>query len=152
MNSAIHPYPWIEFPIECWFYLLPMSIFHLAAFLIGVGVIAALALKQPGSFRRRIARLALFLTLLLILGSLANGLWSCMIWGRLYYSTDYVFDFMPVWPITQGFIDAPFGSERGKLLGVTFIQLQLVWLLFALGTWACTVVFYRAILRRTGRA
>ena len=63
---------------------------------------------------------------------------SCLIWDRLYDSTDYVFDFMPFWPITRGVVDSPWGDERGRLLGVSLFQLLLVWLLFAAGTWGAT--------------
>jgi hypothetical protein len=148
MNPTIHPHSWSEFPAECLYYLVPMSVAHLAVFAIGVVVVAALAIKQPGTFRRRVGRLGLFLALLLIAGSLINGLWSCTVWGRLYYSTDYVFDFTPVWPITQQVIDMPFGDQRGQLFGVTLTQLQMIWLLFALGTWGVTALSYRAVHRR----
>lgn len=81
----------------------------------------------------------MFLALLLVVGALVNGLWSCLIWGRLYWSTDYVFDFSPFWPITQSVIDAQFGNLRGALFGVTIRELQAVWLLFALVAWGATV-------------
>jgi hypothetical protein len=90
----------------------------------------------------------LFLGLLLVVGSIANGLWSCLVWGRFYFSTDYVFDFSPFWPITQKVIDAPFGEMRGQLFGVSLFQLQLVWLLFATGTWTVSILLYRLICRR----
>lgn len=73
-------------------------------------------------------------------------------WGRLYYSTDYVFDFSPVWPITQRIIDMPFGEQRGQLFGVTLVQLQLVWLTFALGTWGVTAFFYKAMHQKLSPA
>jgi hypothetical protein len=90
----------------------------------------------------------LFVGLLLVVGSVANGLWSCLVWGRLYFSTDYVFDFSPFWPITQKVIDAPFGDMCGQLFGVSLLQLQLVWLLFAVVTWTATILLYRLISRR----
>ena len=125
-----------------------MGVLHLTAFVVGCFVIAAVAIRQRGTFLRRAGRFGLFVGLLLIVGSLANGLWSCLVWGRLYFSTDYVFDFSPLWPITQKVIDAPFGDMRGQLLGVSLFQLQLVWLLFAVGTCAITIVLYRLICRR----
>ena len=112
-------------------YFALMGVLHLAMFAVGCLILGALAIRQRGTFLRRVGRLGLFLGLLLIVGSIFNGLWSCLIWGRLYFSTDYVFDFSPFWPITQKVIDAPFGDMRGELFGVSLFQLQLVWLLFA---------------------
>jgi hypothetical protein len=61
---------------------------------------------------------------------------------------DYVFDFRPFWPITQRVIDAPWGEEHGRLLGISLFQLQAVWLLFAGGTWTVTIFLYRIVRRR----
>jgi hypothetical protein len=125
-----------------------MGILHLVLFAVGCLIFAILAIRKRGRFLRRVGRLGLFLGLLLLVGSVANGLWSCLVWGRLYYSTDYVFDFSAFWPITQWTIDAPFGTERGQLLGVSLFQVQLVWLLFAAGTWTATILLYRFICKR----
>lgn len=147
--NAFHPYPWIEFPAECMGYFTLMGLVHLVCFVIGCLVLAALAIRQRGTFFRRVRRFALFIGLLLVVGSVSNGFWSCSIWGRLYFSTDYVFDFTPFWPITQRVIDAPFGDMRGQLLGVSLFQLQLVWLLFAAGTWTAAILLYRLICKRS---
>jgi hypothetical protein len=144
---TFHPYSWSEFPTECLLYFALMGVLHLAAFLVGCLVLAALAIKQRGTFLRRAGCLGLFLGLLLMVGSIFNGVWSCVIWGRLYFSTDYVFDFSPFWPITQSVIDAPFGDMRGQLLGASLFQLQVVWLLFAAGTWTVSILLYRFIRR-----
>ena len=146
--SNIHPYSWSEFPAECMYYFMLMGLLHLALFVVGCLALAALATRHRGTFLRRASRLGLFLGLLLVIGSAANGLWSCLVWGRLYFSTDYVFDFSAFWPITQKTIDAPFGDMRGQLLGVSLFQLQVVWLLFAAATWAATTLLYRLICRR----
>ena len=150
MSASFHPtpIPWSEFPAECFWYLLPMSVLHLAAFVIGCVVLVVWPRRAPGVLIRRIGRFALFTILFLLVGSLFNGLWSCLIWDRLYDSTDYVFDFMPFWPITQSVIDAPWGDERGRLLGVSLFQLQLVWFAFAASTWLITIIFYRIFSRR----
>jgi hypothetical protein len=146
--NPIRPYAWSAFPLECILYFMLMGLLHLALFGIGCGVFAALAIRSRGTFLRRVGRLGLFLGLLLVVGSVANGLWSCVIWGRLYFSTDYVFDFSPFWPITQSMIDFSFGGMRGQLLEVSLFQLQLVWLLFAVGTWTVSILLYRLIRRR----
>jgi hypothetical protein len=149
MSVAFHPtpIPWSEFPAECCWYLMPMSVVHLAMFIIGCSVLVVLPWSQPGTLLRRIGRFGLFIGLLLVIGSLFSGLWSCLVWDRLYDSTDYVFDFVPFWPITQSMIDKQWGDERGQLLGVSLFQLQLVWLFFAVCTWGATIFLYRMVRR-----
>lgn len=134
--------------MECLFYFVPLSVVHIVAFIVGSFVIAAFSWRQRSILIGRIQRFGLFLALLLVVGSLFNGVWSCSVLGRLYYSTDYVLDFTPFWPITQRVIDMPFGDQRGQLFGVTLMQLNMVWLLFALGTYAVTVLLYRAVQQR----
>jgi hypothetical protein len=146
--NAIKPTPWIEFPGECMIYFVLMGILHLAVYVAGCLGLAVLAVRQRGTFFRRAGKFGLFTLLLLAAGSLANGVWSCLIWGRLYFSTDYVMDFFPFWPITQEFISAPFGEMRGRLLSASILQVQLVWLLFAAGTWAAVIFSYRFIRPR----
>lgn len=140
--------PWSEFPFEFGIYFMFMGMFHLALFAFGCLIFAMLAIRQRGRFLKRVSRLGLFLGLLLLVGSVANGLWSCLVWGRFYYSTDYFFDFSAFWPITQRTIDAAFGTERGQLFGVSLFQVQIIWLLFAAGTWTATILFYRFICKR----
>ena len=148
MSPSIHPHEWREFFVECLFYFVPFSVVHIIAFIVGSFVIAAFSWRERGILIARIRRFGLFLVLLLIVGSLFNGVWSCSVWGRFYYSTDYVLDFTPFWPITQRVIDMPFGDQRGQLFGVTLMQLNMVWLLFALGTYGVTVLLYRAVQHR----
>jgi hypothetical protein len=145
--STFHPDSWSAFPGECLLYLALMGALHVAIFVVGCLVLAALAIKQRGTFLTRAGRFGLLVGLLLVVGSIFNGLWSCLVWGRLYISTDYVFDFSPFWPITQNVIDAPFGDMHGQLLGVSLFQLQLVWLLFACGTWGLVLFLYRRICK-----
>jgi hypothetical protein len=71
-----------------------------------------------------------------------------VIFGRLYWSTDYVSDFNPFWPITQAVLDARFGDQVGGLLGVSLHQLQAIWLLFAVAAWLSGFALYRLIRRR----
>jgi len=129
-----------------------MVVLHLAVFIVGCVILSILSVlphKQPGTLKRRIARFGLFMVLFLFVGALFNGLWSCLIWDRLYNSTDYYFDFCPFWPITRAVIDAPWGDERGRLLGVTLFQLQLIWFIFAAGTWTVTIFFISAYSQTT---
>jgi hypothetical protein len=116
-----------------------MDILHSWGFVIGSMFLALLPRQTPGGLARRILRFAIFSLLLLLSGSLFSGIWSCTVWGRFYYSTDYVFDFWPFWPITQSIIDFKFGDERGKLIGCTLFQLNLIWLAFSMCAWAITI-------------
>ena len=145
-----HPIPWSEFPMECFIYLYLMGYVHAALFVIVCAVMAFVPSTQRRGKLRRIGRFSLFNVLLLLVGSFFNGLWSCLVWDRLYDSTDYVFDFTPFWPITQGVIDAPWGDQRGRLLGVSLFQLGLVWILFAAGTWITTAILY-VLVRKLAR-
>lgn len=148
MNPVIHPYPFREFPMECLIYLMFVGRLHLIVGIVGSLIVAALNFRRRKVIAIRIVRFNLFNALMLVIGALFNGLWSCLIWGRFYYSTDYVFDFPPFWPITQWVIDAPFGDVHGQLFGITLWELQLIWLLFAAGTWGLTILCYRLIVRR----
>ena len=56
---------------------------------------------------------------------------------------DYVVDFSPFWPITQGTLDARFGDQVGGLLGVSLFQLQALWFFFAVSTWVIAFFLYR---------
>jgi hypothetical protein len=124
-----------------------MSLFHLAAFVIGCGVLLVVTpnRREAGVLKRRMARLALFIALFLIVGSLLNGLWSCLIYGNFYGSADYVFGFVPFWPPTDSFIETR--DAGGNFTGVSF-AVQIAWLIFSAATWAVAVLIYRLILRK----
>jgi len=151
MNTTFQAVPWNQFPVELFFYVLVMGYLYIPLFVIGSFVLALLPQKKPKILIRRIVRFGLFVGLLLIVGSLFDGLWTCLVFNRLYYEPDYMVGFVPFWPITQGVINETFGDEHGKLLGVTLTQLQMIWLLFALATWGLTVLFYLLADRSFGR-
>jgi hypothetical protein len=92
---------WHDYIGECFLYFAPMSVLHLIVFVIGCLVLAVSSRKKTGLFRRRIGHFGLFLLLFLFVSSLVNGLWSCLIYGHLYSSSDYVFDFMPFLPVSR---------------------------------------------------
>jgi hypothetical protein len=108
-------------------------------FILGCAILPLLPSKQPGTLGRRIGRFGLFMLLLLIVGAFFNGFWCCLITCRFYYQVDFEFDFSPFRPIPYG---------HGELFGISLLQLQLIWLLFAAGTWALTIYLYRIIRRR----
>jgi len=149
--AEIQPMPWSSFLLECEFYLFFVGLLHCVGFIvayIGLFIFSALSRKQSGFLTRRIGRFTLFNVLLLFVGSVFNGVWSCTIWGRFYYSHDYLVDFTPFWPTTQSDIDYGCGDVHGELYGISLIELQLIWLLFAVGTWATSIYLYRLIQRR----
>src|SRR5579862_4850553 len=70
---------------ECYFYLMFMSLVQLVFFTIGcivLSAISAFSKKQRPPLLRRIGGFAAFNALLLLVGAIFNGVWSCTIWGR----------------------------------------------------------------------
>jgi hypothetical protein len=143
----IQTYGPLWYPVECFWYWFPLGlIVHGALFLAGFFVIGAVSLFRHGHFRQRFSRWAVFNLSFFVTAGLVNGIWSCSIFGRLYWSTDYVSDFSPFWPITQGILDARFGDQVGGLLGISLLQLQALWLVFAVCAWVLSYVLYRRYL------
>ena len=134
MNWPPDPKSWSEFPTECLWYLLPGGLFHLIAVPVILGAMATLA--WFGLFRPRISTLMIFQAYLLISSMIVNGFWSCIIWGKLYWSVDYTSDFSVFMPIRSSQIDYSWSPEMvGGLNGVTLTQLNLVWASFAIYAW-----------------
>jgi hypothetical protein len=132
--------PWSEFPAECLWYLRATSALHLVAFGVGAMVSAFLFQKQPGHFLRRICRLTVFLAVFLVVGALFNGLWSCLIYGRFYHSSDYLCGFIPFWPFTKYWMEMR--DSDGQLMEVP-LKMDFFWLLFTASTWGVTILLYR---------
>ena len=147
-DGMIEPY-WIsQAPGEFLIYLWFMGLVH------AVVVEAVLLFATPLFFVRRRAYLVfvrgffVFNILLLCVSVMLNALWSCTIWGNLYFSTDYVVDFIPVWPITQHRIDFAFNDTPGQILhGLSIWHVRAVWLAFAFAAWAVTAFLYSRIRR-----
>jgi hypothetical protein len=150
MNASFQPIqhlPWSEFPAECLWYLVPMCIFHLAVFIVGCLILIASSQRsQRSTLKCRVARFGLFVALFLFVGSLFNGLWSCLIYVRFYHSSDYVFGFIPFLPLTRGWLEMR--DDSGQLISNIPLHLHLFWLLFTAGTWGVTVLSYRLLLRK----
>jgi hypothetical protein len=132
-----------SYVFECAWYWGPTSVVHLGLFLVGFFGIAAVSFYRRGYFWQWTRRWAIFNVCLFITAGLANGLWSCLVFGRLYWSSDYVFDLTPFWPVTQRTIDAPFGDQVGGLFGISLLHLQALWMLFAICTWVAAFALYR---------
>jgi hypothetical protein len=151
VNTSYEPpaIPLTQFPEECLCYIYPFGLaVHLAIFIVGCVVLLILPHKRRGMLKQRIRNFGKFMTLLLLVAAFFNGLWSCSVWGWLYYSIDYFCDYSPFWPITQSVIDDQFGDRHGELFGVSLFHLQLVWLLFAVGTWSATIYLFRLVRHR----
>lgn len=112
---------------------------HLVVLIAGIICATPLLFGRIRRYIRFVAWYSLFNVILILVSALMNSLWSFTVWGVAYYSMDYVTDFSPFWPITQGTIDAHFGGQRGALLnGMTLRGVQLLWLGFAVFTWIAT--------------
>lgn len=142
----IETYGPLSYPQECFAYSLFGGTVHVAFFLAGVLVLGALSIIQGGHFLRWQRRWAVFNLSFFVAASLVNGAWSCLVFGRLYWSTDYVSDFLPFWPITQSVLDARFGDQAGGLLGISLLQLQALWVPFAACAWIFGYAGYRRFI------
>ena len=137
-----------EAPVTTLLYLMLVGGFYLA---LVTFVCCPVCLIRHG-FRTRsslaaIWRAVIFFALLLIFGALAQFIWTTTIWGRFYYSTDYVYGYMPFIPMTQRIIDFEFAGKRGALNGISLTTLNCIWLAITIPVWACTVWAYRRVFR-----
>lgn len=144
---AIQTYWLLSYLGECAWYWAFMSVVHIVLFALGVAVLALASRSRRGQFRSWFLRWALFSVCLFITAGLTNGLWSCLVFGRLYWSTDYIFDFSPFLPITQRVLDYRFGGQAGGLLGVSLLQLQALWLVFSVCAWVSGYALYRIFVK-----
>src|SRR5690606_17432133 len=91
---------------------------------------------------------AVFNLLFVVVCAFFNLLWSYTVWGRVYFSTDYVTDFSPFWPITQRYIELPFGEMTGAIFpGFSIWHVHVIWFLFAFAAW-CVTCFLSSRIRR----
>ena len=140
--------PFGEAAITTYLYLILVGAFYLAI-VITVAAPVCLFRHRFGlrpSFRA-LWRVLAFLSLLLVVGGVAQFVWTTAIWGRFYYSTDYVYGYMPLLPMTQRIIDFQFASRRGALNGISLTTLNLIWLAFTIPVWALTIQIYRRLFR-----
>ena len=136
--------PWNTFPQECLYYLFPGLLIHLIVLVISLGLI--LVFSSSRCYPTRISTILVFNVVFLFLSMLANGIWSCQVWGNLYYSTDYISDFSPLYPIRQAVIDMPFGHQVGSLNGISLLNLNLTWMIFTVITWVASILVARSII------
>ena len=116
---------------------------HLIVFVVGCLILVAVPRKRQGFCEGESAISGLFLALFLIVGSVVNGFWACLIYNRFYHSADYIFDFIPFWLVTMNA-----NPPKVEGYGTTLTELNAIWFAFAACTWAVTIVLYRLILRK----
>ena len=98
-----------------------MAVLHCAVLTLSLPVLVFLSRREPGTLMRRVFSVGLFLGLLLIVSSLANGIWGCWIYNHVYHSADYIFDFTPFWPVTMN-ADRPQIEGFGSTLSVNGVH------------------------------
>ena len=120
-------------------YLMSGLFLHLVVYVlsvVGIAVIRLASSRQP-----KFSTAFIFQVFLLFTGMLSNGIWSSVVWGRLYWSVDYVSDFSVFIPLLRNQVKGSWGPDQESALnGITLTQLNLVWLIFALGAWGIAVV------------
>ena len=144
----IEPYSIIESPLEALLYVWFFGLVH--ACILGAGLVLATPLLFRGWRRYLIfARAFIVLNLLFLVASaVLNAVWSCSIWGRVYFSTDYVVDFNPFYPISQSWIEVPFGNMVGRIFpGFTITHVRAAWFVFSFAAWAGSIFLYSRIRR-----
>jgi hypothetical protein len=125
-----------EFIRECSFYFFPMLFLHGFIFVMyGAGL--EMMELYPSAYYARLRRLALFLTILLCTGALFNGLWSCLVVENLYSSTNELFYFTPFFPI----------ADVRRLVGISMLQLEGIWAVYATNVWVVTILIYIGVKR-----
>lgn len=126
---------------------LLVHLFFLLLSLVLMGLLSFSKLKMP-----EVKTVLLFHGFLLVFAMLANGVWSCSVWGNLYWSVDYTSDFSAFYPITRGVIDYSWGEEMsGGLRDVSLTELNFVWFGFVLVVWAAGLAATYFLLERRGR-
>ena len=142
---------WSEFPLEIRCYVLCIGLLYLLVFLVGIAGICYASWGKWDIVGTKIARFGVFMGLFLVASTFFDGVWYLLVWGRLYLSTDPFCEFVPFFPVTSGQVEAPFGENSGHLLGgANYIELFLVWALFAFATWWSTIYLSRSFFRVLG--
>lgn len=151
MNWPPGPKNWFDFPVECFWYLLPGMVFHILALVASFAGIVAI--RKMSAFRPRFSTAIIFQVYLLIAAMIANGFWSCVIWGRLYWSVDYISDFSVFIPMIRNQVEGSWGPHYSSSLnGITLTELNMVWLASAIGAWllAFTATRWTGSFRQLG--
>lgn len=144
----IETYSIIEAPLEALLYASFFGLVH--AIIAGAGLVIGIPLLRHGWRRYLIfaGAFVVFNICFLVTSAIMNAIWSCTIWGRVYFSTDYVVDFNPFYPISQAWIEVPFGDVEGKIFpGFSIVHVRAAWFVFAFAAWAGSIFLYSRIRR-----
>ena len=133
---------------ELLIYFSLMGIVHAAITVAGLAIASPMLFFNATRYLVFARGYIVFNLILVFVCALLNLLWSYAVWGVVYFSTDYVTDFSPFWPITQHMIDSPFCDMTGKIFhGLNILHVQAIWLLFAFTAWASTIFLYSRLRR-----
>lgn len=143
MNWEYQPMSALEATSSATIYLVYGAFAHLMLALVCAPFIFAGTRFNPQRTWQILLKLICFMLVLLLFGTGAAFAWSTCVWGRFYYSTDYVFGYLPVVPITQAEIDASFAGRIGSLNGVTLTFINTIWTLFSIVVWGGTILVSR---------
>lgn len=126
------PKPLNEFGSEMGWYLVLMGVPHLLVVVVLCGIALALKLIWHVGIGRLWLPILIFSAGFWFLSGIAHAIWSCFVWGNLYWTPDYLIGFTPFKIFTSKDLDIPFGSQKAQLLNGTLFQIQVVWfVLFA---------------------
>jgi len=129
-------------------YAQVMGVFHLVLILVALTLAAPCLFISKAKYIVFARGFIVFNALLWLSGMTANLLWDIFVFETIYTSTDYVFDFIPFMPITQGYIDRPWGDQTGHIFyGLSILHVQALWFFFAFATWMTTIFLYSQIRR-----
>lgn len=151
MNWEHTPQSAIEALASALLYLYLMALPHLLVVVASVPIVAVASSFDWSRIKQRLFKVSIFVLVLLISGAAGVFVWSTFVWGRFYYSTDYVFGYLPVVPITQSEIDAPFGGKTGALNGVSLAFINMLWALLSVGVWTGAAFASRSLWRALNR-
>lgn len=144
MEWSYQSAPWSSFIGESVFYLFPGLLTHAIFLVISMALI--IPFDSSRFYPSKISTILIFNTAFMLFAMMSNGVWSCLVWGSSYYSTDYISDFSPFYPIRQGVIDSRFGDEIGSLNNISLASLNSTWFFYALLTWVMSFLATRMIL------
>src|SRR5262245_60358449 len=92
---------------------------------LGLTLLVAKTLGALGWRRPRTRSILIFHGYLLIAAMVANGFWSCLVWGRYYWSVDYLVDFSAFMPIFPNQVRGSWGPGYDSALnGISLTQLN----------------------------
>jgi len=133
--------PWLSFPVECFWYFLPGIVPHFIFFSLSLLIFSAFAgFTSTQKPNLSLQHVLVFQFVFLIVTLITNGLWSCLVFGNLYWSADYTSDYSPFYPIFRQVIEAKFGNQIGALNNINLLQLNLVWCLFLSFNWGASLL------------